>query len=205
MWLFITKMQFLLFLNDSNVSDTVLYGIVFEQETTCVTHCAAAFFFITYSVKMQCIIVFGIFDTPSISHTVVHLSLSINVDTISIRVLSIVVEGWLVCRSSSVNLLPSWNILNHLATVLVHCIMAACLAWISNNNCHCITKHSILIYMLVALFSWNDLNKFLGLLRCCVLFLHNVSRRKICICFICKTSHYILTFLAHQLHSLFWS
>ncbi len=60
-----------------------------------------------YSIKMWCIIVFGIPDAPSISCTIIHHLLSNNVDTIAIEVLSIMVEGQPVPVSSSVNLPPS--------------------------------------------------------------------------------------------------
>ncbi len=44
------------------------------------------FFFIRYLVKMWCIVVFDELDAPSISHTLIHLSSSSNVDTITIEV-----------------------------------------------------------------------------------------------------------------------
>ncbi len=72
----------------------------------CGTHLATTSFFIRYSVKMWCIIVFSILDAPFISYTIVRLFLSSYVDTIPIEMLSIVVEGRLVPASSSIGLPP---------------------------------------------------------------------------------------------------
>ncbi len=90
-------------------------------------HHTATFFFIRNLVKMWCIIVFGIPDAPSISHTVIHLSSSNNMDTMSIEVLSF---QW------SSPFLKSFKPSSNYATV--HCMMAACFKQISSNYWHCI-------------------------------------------------------------------
>ncbi len=114
----------------------------------CGNHPTTTFFFIRYSVKMWCIIVFRIGDTPSTSCTIICLSLSRNMDTIATEVLSIVVKKQPVHTSSSVNLLPSFNCLNYRATVqqfTASWLLASCkLAVIIGTALF--LKHSILIY-----------------------------------------------------------
>ncbi len=98
------KTQFLPF-----IFDTVPYNIVFVRRNSMCSNHHAASFFIRYLIKMWCINLFSIPDNPSISCTIIRLSLSSNMDAITIEVLSIVVERWgLVHTSCSINLRPSW-------------------------------------------------------------------------------------------------
>ncbi len=91
----------------------------YARNSVCSTHHITVFLFIRYSVKVCGIIVFSIPDTPSISHTIIRLSSSSNMDTITIKVLSIAVDERQVCiffhRSSP--FLKSFEPSGHYATV----------------------------------------------------------------------------------------
>ncbi len=97
---------------ESNVFYTVPYNVVFVQETSCTVLTVAIISFIRYLVKMRYIVVFDISDDSSTPHTVIPLSSSSNVDIITVKVLSIMARGNCYAHSS-VDLLPSWNHLNH--------------------------------------------------------------------------------------------
>ncbi len=164
--------------------------------SVCGTHHAVTYFFTRYLVKMWYIVVFSTPDICSISYTVIRLSSTSNVDTITIKVLSIAIEGRALFATYFVNLLCSWNRLNHRATVPWFTLL-----WLHASRKLTVIigtvlslKHSILIY--VALFLWHGLNKFLGLLHHCLIFLDNVIWEKIFIHFVCKTPPYALMIMA---------